>query len=129
MKVIKRIALGLAMACLPAGTPLLAQQSYGQYYDYVFKVGVHDDNFLYIDATVSGAVTLATNHGCQNLAFARSKYPIGDDRTKAWLQIALASQLSRKKIYIQTEGCNPNPGFDYPTLMNLQICDGDAWCR
>jgi hypothetical protein len=125
MKSTAPIALGLAAACLLIASPAWTQQPYGQYYDYIAKVQVTNDNYLSINVALGNGYNLSPSHGCHNLAFARSMYTISDDRTKAWLQLALASQLSRKKIFVQTQGCAPNaPDYDYPLLTGLQICDG-----
>jgi hypothetical protein len=124
MKVVALIAVGLAVVCLPAGSTAWAQQPYSQYYDYVSKVSVGNDSFLYI--AVGDSFNLSGNHGCTNLAFARSMYTISDDRTKAQLQIALASFLSRNRVWVQTTGCVPNLGYDYAILTNLQVCDSPS---
>ena len=103
----------------------MAQQNetVSEEYDHVTKVNVGEDNFLYI--AVRG--NFKTRHPCTNRSFVRSLYPISDDRTKAWLQIATASFLSRSKIHIWTRDCAGklkiagDVGSGYPIMIKLQL--------
>ena len=91
--------------------------TYGQYYDYVYKINVGDDNYLYIDAIGN----FSNSHGCSTPWFVRSAYQLSDERTKAWLQQATASLLSHTKVYIQTNGCTGGAGTGYPIMNVLQL--------
>lgn len=94
-----------------------AQQTVFGEYDYITKVNVGEDNYLYL--TVRG--NFAGDHNCANLAFVRSQYLLSDDRTKAWLQIATASFLSRAKVHIWTRGCIGPGNSSYPIMVKMQM--------
>ncbi|MEO1238383.1 MAG: hypothetical protein AAFW64_01750 [Pseudomonadota bacterium] len=113
------IALALCLFPLTAA----AQSTHGEYYDYLGKVRVNPapDNYLYI--SVPG--NFLVSHGCPyNSAnstgpfWARSALPIENEVTKAHLQIAMASYLSRGQIYVQTRGCTDR---NYPIFNALQL--------
>ena len=106
------VVVGLALVGVFAGAAHAVV--YGQYYDYVTKINVGDDGYLYIN--VSG--NFSNSHGCSQPWFARSAYPLGDDHTKAWLQQATASLLSHTKVYVQTNGCTAS---NYPIMNLLQL--------
>ena len=112
-----RMIVGLAVGII--STQAIAQQAVSETYDYVTKVHVKADNYLYV--AVSG--NYKSSHGCDNLAYARSDQPITNDVTKAYLQIAMASFLSRAKVNIGTENCSApnNSSVNYPRMMHLQI--------
>ena len=92
-------------------------------YDYVKKVNVGEDNHLYI--AVRGNFTL--EHKCSNRAYVKSQFSLSDDRTKAWLQMAMASFLSRSKVHIWTRDCTGNlviAGLGksgYPVMVKMQV--------
>ena len=96
--------------------PAHATGHYGQYYDYVYKVSIggSGDNYLYIN--VPG--NFSTSHGCSKPFYARSLYPLSDERTKAWLQQATASLLSRTPVYVETNGCTD---YGYPIIDQLVL--------
>lgn len=100
----KRAALNVVAGLTLGFCASAAQaQEFGASYDYVYKVQVNgNDNLLYIG--VAGSSFLA-GHGCPQPWFAVSAYPISDDRTKAWMQLAIASMVSRTPIYIHNKGC------------------------
>jgi hypothetical protein len=89
--------------------------AHDQDHNYVTKVTV-DDNYLYIDV-----VGEFSNYGCTSPYFARSKYPISDERTRAWLQIATTSFVSEKKVHVWTSGCVGGATAGYPILTELQM--------
>ena len=60
-------------------------QTISEEYDYVKKVDVGEDNYLYI--AVKG--NFKKTHPCANRAFVKSQFSLSDDRTKAWLQMAM----------------------------------------
>jgi len=98
-----------------------------QTYAYVDRVIVKEDNRVWIG--VKGNLLQAV-HGCPHFEFAVSPYPLSDDRARGWLQVALASYLSRTKVYIETRGCSlaadnltAEPG--YPWLVSLQVFRDD----
>jgi hypothetical protein len=72
----------------------------GQYYSFIGKVLVGSDGYLWINVPEN-----LNPGGCPNPWYAVSQSPLSDDRTRAQLQIALASFLSQKKVYIVTNGC------------------------
>lgn len=120
-----RIAALLAF-CLSSAA--MAQSTYGQYYDYISKVRVNPfpDDFLYI--SVPG--NFSADHGCPFNAnagtgpfWARSESKITNEVTKAQMQIAMASFLSRGKVFVETRGCDTgtNNSRAYPILRSLQI--------
>ena len=87
---------------------------YGQYYDYVYKISVRTDNYLWINVIGN----FSTSHGCSQPWYVRSLYDLTDARTKAWQQVAMASLLSHTKVYIETDGCTV---AGYPIMIALQI--------
>jgi hypothetical protein len=72
------------------------------YYDFIAKVQIPDDNNLYINAPGN----FVNDDHCSNPWFAVSKHPLSDDRTRAQLQVALASFLGHQKVYVVTNGCS-----------------------
>jgi len=101
---------------MTSGSAAWAQ--HGQYYDYVYKVSVNDSNQLAINVKSGSSFNPANPDHCPNGAYAESKYPLSDDRTRAWLQVAMASLLSHKKVYMTTAGCRPD---GYLALTGLQL--------
>jgi len=114
MKSFALIAFALAAFGLLSASTACAQQTHGEYYDYVTKVNVGDGGYLAIN--VAGG--LANPEHCQNPWFTRSANTLSDDQTKAWLQIALASFLSKKKVYVESSGCTP---YGHLILTKLQL--------
>jgi hypothetical protein len=88
-------------------------------YEYVTKVMVKgDDDRVWIN--VKGQFSSA--HACPDSAFGVTAYPLSDDRTKAWLQIALASFLARGKVYVESTGCSTSASdAGHPVITALQI--------
>lgn len=111
-RVVRYVAVVMVLLGTFAGSAHAVE--YGQYYDYVYKVQVGNDNYLYIN--VLGNFT--NNHGCSQPFFARSTYLLSDNRTKAWMQLATASLLSHTRVYIQTNGCTP---YGHPIMNLLQL--------
>lgn len=72
-------------------------------YDYVSKVQVGEDSFVYF--TVPGNPDALVHGTCGNQFWFRSPRPITDDRTKAILSVALASMLSKKGAFVRVSGC------------------------
>ena len=91
--------------------------TYGQYYSRIVKINVGADYYLWINV----AGNLTSKHGCATPYFARSKYPLNDERTKAWLQISTTSFNSQKRAYLETTGCTAVYGGEYPILTKLQV--------
>ena len=121
-----RISILFALAvwlCLSCSTSAQQNKTVYAEYDYVTKVNVGEDNHLYI--SVKG--NFKPSHPCNNRAFVKSKFPLSDDRTKAWLQIATASFLSRSKVHIWTRECAGNlviagpVGSGYPIMVKMQM--------
>jgi len=95
--------------------------SFGQYYDYVYKINVGTDNYLYINVMLNAGVNFSSSHGCSTPYYARSLEPVTNDRTKAWLQMATASLLSHTKVYVYTNGCTTNATTGYPIMIQFQL--------
>ena len=57
-----------------------------------------------VRATVS-TTTTASTPARWGRWYAVSKHPLSDDRTRAQLQVALASFLSHQKVFVVTTGC------------------------
>jgi hypothetical protein len=88
-------------------------------YDYVSRVNIDQDNFLYIN--VPG--NLLNNDNCQGTLgpwYARSEFDVSNDRTRAQMQVALASLLSRLPVSIVTVGCSPD-GNGRLLLKQIQL--------
>jgi hypothetical protein len=94
------VLLGL-VACLPTAS---ATADSSREYAYIGKVQVSDDNYLYINCSGN---CINDDHCTGSLGpwYAVSKHPLSDDRTRAQLQVALASFLSRQKVFVSTTGC------------------------
>jgi hypothetical protein len=105
-------AMALAATTFAATQPVLADGE--REYAYVSKVNVGSDNHLYINVTGN----FSTIHGCTRPWYVQSQWPLSDERTKAWMQIALSSFLSKKKVYVWTAGCT---SYGYPILTKLQL--------
>jgi hypothetical protein len=71
-------------------------------YEFIGKVNIPDDNFLYINAPSN----FINDDNCSNPWYAVSKHPLSDDRTRAQLQVALASFLGHKKVFVHAIGCS-----------------------
>src|SRR2546427_12580436 len=81
--------------------PIPLPPEYGQGYQYVVKVNVGEDNYLYIN--VKGNFSNA--HGCSQPWFARSQNALGDARTQPELAVATSWFLSRRGGCGGTQGC------------------------
>lgn len=101
--------VGPGSAVQPKG----AGKSYGKRYAYVSKVNVHADGYLYI--CVKGNFT--RDHGSDKRWYAKSAKPLEHGATRAQLQVATASYLAQKPVFVSTLG---EPGR-YLTLQNLQL--------
>ncbi len=91
----------------------------GEYYVYVWKVFVGEDNYLYLNVYRNFTDShVQKSGGCSNPWYARSRYPLSDDRTKAWMRIARASLVTRTAVFVTTEGCTDDGRL---VLVGLQI--------
>ena len=110
--------MGLALVVLGAGLGWPAGEAaavdFNRTYQYVSRVNVGDDGFLYINVLGN----FAANHGCSKQSYVRSKELLADERSKAFLQMAMASFLSQAEVNVWTSGCSPN---GYPVLIQLQL--------
>ena len=82
-------------------------------YPYVTKVNVGTDNYAYIAVRGNYA-----NSGCSKPWYARTSHTLTDERAKAQMQVALSSFLSKKEVYIWTNGCT---SYGYPILTKIQL--------
>jgi hypothetical protein len=73
-------------------------------YDYIAKVQITDDAYLYINCP-GNCINDDNCQGSLGPWYAVSKQPLSDDRTRAQMQVALASFLSHQKVYVVTTGC------------------------
>ena|SRR6266513_4194 len=85
-----------------------------QDYDYVVKVNAGNDGYLYI--SVKG--NFSDQHHCSNPAFGRSSNPLTNEATKAEMNIAMASFVTRKKVHVWTDGCIP---YGYPIITKIEV--------
>jgi hypothetical protein len=89
-------------ALLAASLPLFAAKAASEHiYPYVGKVDVGEDNLLLFNV-VGNAVN---DDNCSQPWFIVSQHPLSDDRTRAQLQIAIASLLSHKEVFVSAIGC------------------------
>jgi hypothetical protein len=101
-------------------------------YDYVSKVNIvpepqpggHILGFLYIDTPGN----LINSDNCQDNvgggafgpSYAKTEFDLTNDLTRAQMQVALGSLLSRLPVFIYTEGCTPD-GKGRLLLKQIQI--------
>ena len=113
-RAMRRVRTLILAVLVVVGATSPAFAAHGEYYEYVWKVHTGDNS------TVSIAVpgNFSNAHGCSQPWWARSKFPVSDARTKAQMTIAMASLLTRKKIYIATDGCTSD---GYPIFTQLAI--------
>ena len=115
----KRIIIISASAMIIFGMILyLSAQEYHKDYNYVYKIQIHEDNYLYINVNdIDQGLNFDPQHGCDSQSYARSQWPLSDDRTKAMLQVALASALSHSAVHVWTRGCETSK----PVFYRLQL--------
>jgi len=120
---VKKICVVLGIILVGA-TAVKAQVS-GVVYERVVSVQVKDDNFVVISVVDSRGVrrSLPQYTGCGN-AFGEFKFPITDERTKAWLRIAMASLITHTKVYVRADGCAPvRPGVGGAvSIVGIGLC-------
>ena len=109
MKVLASIMIIAVALALLSGSPTWAYSD--GIYNYISKVQVGDDDYLYINVPPNFSnndhcvCPQPAPPGCLGPWYAVSKHNMSDDRTKAQMQIALASYLGHKEVYVQTDGC------------------------
>ncbi len=115
----KRIIIISASAIMIFGMILyLSAQNYHKNYSYIYKVQIHEDNYLYINVIDEDiGPNLDSQHGCDTQTYTKSQWPLSDDRTKAMLQVALASALSHSPVHVWTRGCEDLK----PVFYRLQL--------
>lgn len=115
----KALALALVVVATLATGRQPDQEPPGETYIYVWKVLVGQDNYLYINPWRNfNASQIQKTGGCNNPWWARSKYPLTDERTKAQMRIALASLITRLPVFVSTQGCT---GDGRLILVGLQV--------
>jgi hypothetical protein len=116
----------IVLACLITGATLTmmqfarAQAPHAEYYDYVYKIQIDDSGKLKINVWKNGL----NGTGCSTPYYAWTDLTVNDEKVKAWYQMALASYLSRTKVWVATSGCTggpQHPSDGYPILQYLQI--------
>lgn len=84
-------------------------------YQFIRKVQADSNNNV-LGIAVTG--NFSPSHGCTKPYWAFSQHSLDHPGTKAMLQIALSSFLSRKQVYITTNGCTAS---GYPILTNVMV--------
>ena len=119
----------MLLACLIIGATLTtmqfawAQAPHGEYYDYVYKIQIDESGKLGINVWKNGSPNL-NGTGCSTPYYAWTSLTVNDERVKAWYQMAIASYLSRTKVWVETSGCTggpEHPSDGYPILQKLQV--------
>jgi hypothetical protein len=113
-RAMRRVRTLILAVFVVVGAMSPAFAAHGEYYDYVRAVHTGDNSIVSI--TVPG--NFSSDHGCSQPWWARSKFPVSDARTKAQMTIAMSSLLTRKKVYVVTDGCTPD---GYPIFTQLLI--------
>jgi hypothetical protein len=114
MKLQQLPAVAVCLLSGAAAFTVPAQAVSEHYYDFIGKVNIPSDGYLWIN--VPG--NLVNDDNCQNPWYAISKQPLSNDITRAQLQVALASFLGRKKVYIRATGCTAS---GYLLLDTIQL--------
>jgi hypothetical protein len=111
------ICVVVAVTALEVGRKKLAAQVpvTGWDYEYVGKVNV-EGNHLGIN--VMGNFIKEKHSNCEQPYWAFSPYPLSDERTKAMLSVALASFLGRRRVWVETQGCDAR---GYPVLYAVSV--------
>jgi hypothetical protein len=97
-----------------------AQAPHDEGYDYVYKIQISAGGALQINVIKNGGLNL-NGTGCDTPYYAITASTISSDTVKAWLQLALASYLSRTSVWVWTNGCTGGGTSGYPILTKLQI--------
>ena len=121
--------LALALTLILSATASAAVPGHGQIYAYITRVEPDRDQRLTISVKhPNGTEGLDWRHGCNNPSpniqdnfFAHSQFPLTNERTKAFLQIALTSFVEKKQVWVQTSGCTLGGNQGDPVLDTLQI--------
>jgi hypothetical protein len=106
---------GLAI-CLPMAS---ARATSSHQYDYIAEVQIPDDNYLYLNCP-GNCINDDNCSGSLGPWWVVSKHPLTDDRTRAQLQVALASFLSRRNVYVVTTGCREDGRLLLDTIQIIQ---------
>jgi hypothetical protein len=103
----------------------LSAQDFHKDYSYIFIIQINELNHLDLNVNdIKGGRNFDPQHGCDTQTYARSRWPISDDRTKAMLQVAIASAISHTKVHVWTHGCTSpeETGVNSrPVLYSLQL--------
>jgi hypothetical protein len=97
----------LAMAGVVGTTDAMSQAAvHGQWYSKNSKVAITADGRLGVAPSgQGGGVGLSGAHGCPQRWWGFSEAPLGNPKTDALLKVAMASQIGRLRIHIETQGC------------------------
>ncbi len=121
----RMIIISANVICVFGIIVYLSAQEFHKDYSYIYKVRIQEDNSLLINVNdIDHGSNFDPQHGCDLQTFAKSKWPVSDDRTKAMLQVALASALSHTKVHVWTRGCTSptRPSIiSAPIFYTLQI--------
>jgi hypothetical protein len=105
------LVTSLVAALLAAVLSVPANATSNHIYPYVGKVNIGDDNLLWLNV-VGNPIN---DDNCSQPWYIVSQHPLSDDRTRAQLQIAIASLLSHKEVFVSAIGCTA----DGRLLLNL----------
>jgi|SRR6516162_6803650 hypothetical protein len=90
-------------------------------YNFISKVAIVEGHNLRIDVAGEFPADRAGNRDC-NKSYAVSQHDLTNDLTRAQLQVALASFLSQRKVFIVTIGCQQGGNDDgYLLLDTIQL--------
>lgn len=123
------VAVGLVVAVNTGAVAL--SQTQADTYDYVASVFIKDDGYVRIKVWTVGTgagFRAPQGQGCDNM-FGEFKFPITDERTKAWLSLAQTSMITRSKVYVVTRGCTaPRVGqaAQLVSVVGLAACRVDV---
>jgi hypothetical protein len=99
----------------------LALADTSQSYNFITKVSIEEGHNLRIDVDGEFPADRAGNRDC-NKSYAVSQHDLTNDLTRAQLQVALASFLAQKKVFIVTIGCQQGGNDDgYLLLDTIQL--------
>jgi hypothetical protein len=114
------LALGVAVLGSAFPASRLAWADTSGPYPYVDRVNIVEGHRLRIH--IPGNFPIAAGEENCNHAFAVSQHDLSDDRARAQLQVALASFLARKEVFIVTIGCQHGGNDDgYLLLDTIQL--------
>jgi hypothetical protein len=112
----------LALAFIVVLSVNLSAAAAAEEYAYVSRIQVGEDNYLWINVMqINGPEAFNFNHLCAERWYARSQFPMTDERTKALMQIATTSFTQERRVVVWTRNCTGSFGSGYPIMTQLQV--------